>query len=421
MGNKNIRDYERKVTEKKGWTDAFASAIKDMVAEGGGVLSVPAGVYKTCSIKLESYITLNLEQGARLEFIDDENLYEVIETEFEGIKGTMYMPCIYAKDAEHVALSGDGIMDGNGQHWWDVRQELPHNRPYFVCFESCTNVKIEYVTLINSPCWTIHPLYCDNVRIHAVTIKNPAFSPNTDGIDPDCSSNIRISDCMIDVGDDCIAIKAGTEDTKNPRACENITITNCNMIHGHGGVVIGSEMSGSVRNVTVSNCVFQDTDRGIRLKTRRKRGGAMERLLFQNIVMDRVMCPFVFNMYYHCGARGKEQYVWDKAPYPVDDTTPVIRDVSINNVLVNDAQAAAGFFYGLSEQPVENVTMSDCMIRMNPNAVEGHPAMMDQMPSMKAAGFYMRNVKGVILERVKISGHITQDIDADDTAHYTWK
>ena len=421
MGNRNIRDYESAVTKERGWTEAFWEAINDMVEEGGGVLFVPAGVYQTCAIKLESYITLHLEQGAKLEFIENEHFYEIIQTEFEGIKGTMYMPCIYAKDATHVSLIGEGIMDGQGSYWWKEKERLPHKRPYFVCFENCTNVRIEGVTLINSPCWTIHPLYCDNVLIHGVTIKNPADSPNTDGIDPDCSSNIRISDCMIDVGDDCIAIKAGTEDTKKCRPCENITITNCNMIHGHGGVVIGSEMSGSVRNVTVSNCVFQDTDRGIRLKTRRKRGGAMERLLFQNIVMDRVMCPFVINMYYFCGARGKEKYVWDKHPYPVDETTPVIRDVQINNVIVHDAEAAAGFFYGLSEQPVENVTISDCVIRMRQNGVEGYPAMMDQMPAMKGAGFYMRHVKGVTLERVKLSGHRTEAMDADDTAQYTWK
>lgn len=138
--------------------------------------------------------------------------------------------------------------------------------------------------------------------------------------------NVRISNCHIDVGDDCIAIKAGTEDTYERIACENITITNCTMVHGHGGVVLGSEMSGSIRNITISNCIFQETDRGIRLKSRRGRGGIVEDIRVSNIVMDNVMCPFILNLYYFCGPRGKEPYVWEKA-YPIDERTPAFRRI----------------------------------------------------------------------------------------------
>lgn len=236
---------------------------------------------KQKSIELKSNITLYLESGATLDFLDEIEKYELINLEFEGILGKMYMPCIYASNSENVSIIGSGIINGNGFRWWNEYKELEYPRPYLVCFSNCNNVKLQGVLLTNSPTWTVHPLCCNNVFIQGITIKNPKDSPNTDGIDPNSCKNVRISDCMIDVGDDCIAIKSGTEDTPRKIACENITITNCNMIHGHGGIVIGSEMSGSVRNISVSNCIFQDTDRGIRLKTRRKRGGSMENLVFK--------------------------------------------------------------------------------------------------------------------------------------------
>src|SRR5207245_3333293 len=151
---------------------------------------------------------------------------------------------------------------------------------------------------LNSPAWTINPVRCENVTVHRVTIKNPADSPNTDGINPDSCRYVHISDCHIDVGDDCITIKSGieteAEDKRGP--CENITITNCTMAHGHGAVVLGSEMSGDVRNVVISNCVFSETECGIRIKTRRGRGGVIEDVRVSNIVMSDVLLPFSVNL-----------------------------------------------------------------------------------------------------------------------------
>jgi len=420
MGEINIRELEVLVTKEKGWTESFQCAVNRLKKQGGGTLYVPAGEYTTCSIRLFSHMNLHLEQGAVLRFLDDRELYELVDVEFEGIMGRMYMPCIYAADAEDVSVTGQGTIDGQGKRWWEEKATLPYARPYLICFDRCRHVLLEGVRLINSPAWTVHPAYCDDVRIHGISIKNPADSPNTDGIDPDCSRNIRISDCMIDVGDDCIAIKAGTEETKHPQPCENIVITNCNMIHGHGGIVIGSEMSGGVRNVAVSNCVFQDTDRGIRLKTRRKRGGSMERLSFQNIIMDRVICPFTFNMYYYCGHHGKEKYVWEKVPYPVDQTTPVIRDILINNVTVYQASAAAGFFYGLPESPIERVTISNTTVCMDPEGEPGQPAMMGQMEPMKGEGFYLRFVKGLTMNQVKVENVRDERLNKDQSVEMEW-
>lgn len=417
----NIRELEVLVTEEKGWTDCFRCAVERLRKQGGGTIYVPAGEYETCSIQLFSHINLHLEQGAVIRFQDDRRQYETVEVEFEGIMGRMYMPCIYASDAEDVSVTGQGTIDGQGKRWWKDRKEMEYARPYLICFRRCRHVMIEGVSLVNSPAWTVHPLYCDDVRIHGISIKNPADSPNTDGIDPDCSRNVRISDCIIDVGDDCIAIKAGTEETAHKTPCENIVIANCNMVHGHGGIVMGSEMSGGIRNVAVSNCVFQDTDRGIRLKTRRRRGGSMERLSFQNIIMDRVMCPFVFNMYYYCGQNGKERYVWEKVPYPVDRTTPVIRDILINNITVYGASAAAGFFYGLPESPIERVTISNTTVCMDPEAEGGQPAMMGQMEPMKGEGFYLRYVKGLTMSQVRIENVLENAVNADDTVQVDWK
>lgn len=410
-----LKDYVR----NEDWTEAFKQAVERLQAQGGGTVYVPAGCYHTRSIRLKSNMILYLEAGALLDFTDDIENYEVISMEFEGIAGSMYMPLIYASGEENVSVIGQGKMIGNGQRWWKESRNLPHKRPYFVCFDHCKHVRLEGITLENSPVWTVHPIYSDDVVIHGVKIKNPADSPNTDGIDPDSSRNVRISDCIIDVGDDCIAIKSGTEDTPDKQPCENITITNCNMLHGHGGVVIGSEMSGGVRNVTISNCVFQETDRGIRLKTRRQRGSVMENMVFENIVMDRVMCPFVFNMYYFCGARGKEKYVWDKSPYPLDETTPAMRDIIISNILVTEATAAAGFMYGLAEQPVENVMMSNCSIRMAADGTPAKPAMMDGIEPMQGHGFFLRNAKGISFSNVRIMGTEGDVIDTDDTVDLT--
>ena len=406
-----LKDY----VKNDDWTDAFKQAVERLNAQGGGTIYVPAGSYHTRSIQLKSNMVLHLEAGALLDFTDDIENYEVISMEFEGIAGSMYKPLIFASGEENVSVTGQGKMNGNGQRWWKESKGLPHRRPYFVCFDHCKHVRLEGITLENSPVWTVHPIYSEDVVIHGVKIKNPADSPNTDGIDPDSSRNVRISDCIIDVGDDCIAIKSGTEDTPDKQPCENITITNCNMLHGHGGVVIGSEMSGCVRNVTISNCVFQETDRGIRLKTRRQRGGAMENMVFDNIVMDKVMCPFVFNMYYYCGARGKEKHVWDKAPYPLDETTPAMKNVIISNIMVTEATAAAGFMYGLAEQPVENIMMSNCSIRMAAEGEAHKPAMMDGIEPMQGHGFFLRNAKGISFSNVRIMGAKGEAIDKDDT------
>lgn len=413
-----IRDYYGLTGEGTDWTEAFKAAVHDADRKGGGTVYVPAGTYPTYSIRLLSNMTLYLEAGAVITFLPDIENYELVHTEFEGIAEDAYMPCIFADHAQNVAVKGEGVIDGNGFVWWQgVREKtLRHSRPTLICFQYCERVRIEGVSLKNSPAWTVHPLYCTDVVIAGISIKNPWDSPNTDGINPDGCKNVRIYNCQVDVGDDCITLKSGTEKTPNRRPLENVTVTNCNMIHGHGGIVIGSEMSGGVRNVTVSNCVFQDTDRGIRVKTRRRRGGTVENVHLNNIVMDRVTCPFVFNMYYYCGSEGKEQYVWDKEAYPIEEGTPLLKDIHISNMTVTDAAVAAGFIYGLKEQPVRNVTFTNVSITMDPNGRPGTPAMMGQLTPVSAAGFFLRNAKEIVFDNVKIRNVNGKEIDADESA-----
>lgn len=414
----SIINFKEFYQEESGWTKAFEAAIRYLRQENGGMLYVPVGKYETCSIQLYDNINLYLEAGAELLFIQDYEKYQVVDAEFEGKCSKMYMPFIYARDAVNVCISGNGTINGQGDYWWKRIAALECARPYLVYFVNCRRVKVLDVEFLNSPAWTIHPQYCEDVEIKGITIRNPADSPNTDGINPDSSRNVRVADCLIDVGDDCITLKAGTEETPCKIPCENITITNCNMIHGHGGVVVGSEMSGMVRNVAITNCVFQDTDRGVRVKTRRGRGGIMEDIVISNLIMERVLCPFTFNMFYQCGAKGVKYK--EKVSHAVSVETPVIRNIQIQNVLVKEARAAAGFFYGLPEMPIEDIFISDCRIFMAEDAEVGMPAMLEDIQPMRGKGIYMRFAEGVTLRNIRIYGFQGEAVDRDGTVTGTF-
>ncbi|MCX7708450.1 MAG: glycoside hydrolase family 28 protein [Clostridia bacterium] len=392
---------------KTSCSKAFRQAIAAAVQNGGGTVYVPAGTYQTGPIQMESNITLFLDAGARLIFSTIKEDYPVITSRWEGAEGLTYMPMIYGKNVENVSITGYGTLDGQGEAWWKPFRErtLDHPRPRFVSFEDSSRVLIEGIHLINSPSWTLNPVRCSNVTIDKVTINNPPDSPNTDGINPDSCKNVHISNCHVDVGDDCITIKSGTERSTYKVSCENITVTNCTLVHGHGGVVIGSEMSGGVRNVVISNCVFEGTDRGIRLKTRRGRGGIVEDLRINNLVMKDVMCPIVMHQYYFCGEGGKEQIVWDKAPYPITEATPVFRSIHFSNITAKNAHAAAAFIYGLSEMPIEDLSFDHISISMAEDAIPGIPAMMNGVDPVVKMGFFCCNVKDVSFSHVTIKGH----------------
>ncbi|MGF1924942.1 MAG: glycoside hydrolase family 28 protein, partial [Bacteroidia bacterium] len=343
-----------------------------------------------------------IDAGAELHFSDNFDDYlPMVRSRYEGVDVTSFSPLFYAYNAENIAIIGRGIIDGHGKKWWDFvegykesqpRSKWQHQfdelnkdillpddpkqmkrgflRPPLIQTMYCKNFLIQGVTIRNSPFWTVNPEFCENVTIHAVSIINPkSLAPNTDGINPESCKNVRISDCYISVGDDCITIKSGKDGPGRSAAvpAENYTITNCTMMSGHGGVVIGSEMSGDVRKITISNCVFDGTDRGIRLKTARGRGGIVEEIRVSNIIMKNIRDQaIVLDMQYA-----------KTNPEPVSERTPRFRNIHFSNITGQTNQA--GFIIGLEEMPIENITFNDINVDaktgftiQNANKIEFH-------------------------------------------------
>lgn len=399
-------------------TAAIQSAINACHAQGGGTVWVPAGQYVTGALFLRDNITLHLDAGATLLGSLNPADYPVISSRWEGAQRSTYAPLIAGENLKNIAIVGRGLIDGRGGHWWKAytQETLAYPRPRLIGLTACTNVLIESITLTNSPSWTINPVRCENVNIRGVTIINPHDSPNTDGINPDSCRLVRISDCYVSVGDDCITIKSGTEheraDLRAP--CRDIAITNCTLERGHGGVVIGSETSGGVQNVVISNCVFIGTDRGIRLKSRRGRGGVVENVRISNIIMDGVLCPITMNLYYACGAWGDE-FVADKSAKAVDAGTPRFRHIHIHQVTAWNAKICAGFIYGLSEMPIEDITLSDISVELIGGAEPDYPEMADGLEKMTQAGFFIRNTRRLRLDHVEVTNQIGSAFDLSDS------
>ena len=375
-------------------TKAIQKAIEKASANGGGTIFFPAGNYLTGPIILKSNITIYLDAGSVLKFSNNFDDYlPYVEMRYEGIMMKTFSPLFYAKDAENISIKGRGVIDGQGEAWWNevyrietAKGPIPPTkyqtmwveqnkgivyspyyqrtidkhffRPAFFQTISCKNILIEGVTFQNSPFWTINPVFCDNVTVTGITIFNP-HSPNTDGINPSSCKNVHISNCHISVGDDCITIKSGRDEDgrKYGVPTENVTITNCTMLSGHGGVVIGSEMSGGIKKITISNCVFDGTDRGIRIKSARGRGGVVEEIRVDNIVMKNIKEEaIVLNLFYDKGTQAE----------PVTEKTPIFRNIHLSNITGSNVNKA-GMILGISEMPVQNISFSN----INMDAKEG--------------------------------------------------
>ncbi len=414
-------------------TSAIHGAIEKASKRGGGTIYFPAGEYLTGAIKLESNITLHLDAGAVLKFSTNFDHYPFVQMRWEGTVMHSFSPLIYAYEAENITITGRGKIDGQGKAWWsemyrikypENEKELPLNkyqkrwdelneglvtedyyqgtmkikffRPPLIQPFRCKNVRIEGVTIVNSPFWTVNPAFCENVTVTGVTINNPP-SPNTDGINPTSCKNVHISNSHISVGDDCITIKSGRDidGRKWATPTENVTITNCTMLSGHGGVVIGSEVSGSIKKITISNCVFDGTDRGIRLKSARGRGGIVEEIRVSNVVMKNIKDEaIVMNLFYDKGT--KEE--------PVTERTPIFRNIHIANVTGSNVNVAANVM-GISEMPIENISFSN----INMEAKQGmsiHTAKNVELHDVVinteiGASFKIEDTEGLVLDNVK--------------------
>lgn len=404
----NILDFGAVEGGKVLCTHAFAAAVEKCVQHGGGTVYVPSGAFLTGPVRLESNMTLHLAAGCRLLFSSRTEDYPLTEVRWEGSEQKGYMPMLYARAAQNICITGTGTVDGQGAFWWKSHLEgkLAYSRPRLLYFEDCERLIIEKVQLVNSPAWTVNPVRCQNVTIDNISIVNPPASPNTDGINPDSCKNVRISNCQVDVGDDCITIKSGVETGRYLIPCENVSITNCTLLHGHGGVVIGSEMSGGVRNIVISNCIFEGTDRGIRLKTRRGRGGTVCNIRVSNLVMTDVMCPVVMHQYYFCGEGGDKKQVWDKESYPVTAETPQFSGIHFSDITAANVHAAAAFLYGLPELPISDITFENISITMADNAVPGIPAMMKGVTATSRMGVFCANTANITFSNVSVRGAI---------------
>ncbi|WP_308990991.1 glycoside hydrolase family 28 protein [Mariniflexile litorale] len=412
-------------------TEAIQKAIDKAEKNGGGTIYFPAGDYLTGALRLKNNITIHIESGATLRFSNNFDHYlPFVQLRWEGTVMNSFSPLLYGKDIENITITGRGTIDGQGEAWWKeiwriesakekleltkyqkmtqeanvgletapyyerTRNFLFHRPPLFQAF-NCKNVRIEGVTIQNSPFWTINPAFCDNVTVDGVTIFNP-HSPNTDGINPTSCKNVHISNCHISVGDDCITIKSGrdADGRKWATPTENVTITNCTMLSGHGGVVIGSEMSGGIKKVTIANCVFDGTDRGIRLKAARGRGGVVEDIRVSNIVMNNIKKEaFMFNLFYDKNT----------VEEPVSERTPIFRNIHISNVTGTNVNTACRVI-GIPEMPIHNLSFSNINIEAKEgfsidtaSDVELHDV---KVNTQIGASFSIENSKNIILDNV---------------------
>ncbi len=377
-------------------TEAIAQAVRTCANASGGTVFFPAGTYLTGPIDLASHMTLHLDAGATILGSRLEGDYPRVPTFAQSQTIELPMPLIGGTDLTHVAIRGEGIIDGQGSAWWDrflrwglqlqdfngrgienlnaseraeykrVGHLFERGRPRLLEFCRCDRVLIEGVTLRNSPCLTCHPTCCTNVTIDDLTVQNPYEAPHADGITPESCRNVRISNCYVDVGDDGITLKSGLDEEGRRMGlpCEQVVISNCVVGRGHGGVVIGSETSGGVRDVAVTNCVFSGTDMGIRLKTARGRGGVVENVHFSHIVMNDVDTPIHVQMHYDGSGR-------TMPPEPVSARTPIFRDISMAHIHARGAESA-GLCFGLAEMPIERLSLTHARIRSKKGFVLNH-------------------------------------------------
>ncbi len=400
----NILDYNATGNGLEKNTKAFEKAIDDCEKAGGGRILVPEGIWLTGPINLKSNMELFLEKGAVLLFSKDLSDYPLVHSSFEGLEQVRSTSPINIVDAENVAITGSGIIDGSGGAWrpvkrfkmtfkqWNALKEsggvvqedgdiwwpspgamqgaeyirslenkpdvkiedyLPARdflRPVLLRLVNSKNILIDGPTFQNSPAWNIHPLLCENIIIRNITVRNPWFSQNGDGIDLESSKNVLLYDCSFDVGDDAICIKSGRDEFGRKRgvASENIIIYNCTVYHGHGGVTTGSEMSGGVNNVWVSDCTFIGTDVGLRFKSIRGRGGVVENMYFQNIQMiDVLFEAILFDLFY------ENIGLVDDIP-KVDEGTPIFRNIDFDTITSLNAETSV-FIRGLPELYIKDI------------------------------------------------------------------
>ncbi len=440
-------------------TQAFARAIEAISEKGGGRVIIPRGIWLTGPIALADNIDLHAESGALVIFSPNKDLYPIIETSFEGLDTMRCTSPIHGKGLTNIAITGDGVFDGSGEAWRKVKKEKMTNnqwkellasggvldpkgttwypseqymlaaqksgnvptymstlaefktvrdmlRPVMVSLIDCKNVLLDGPTFQNSPAWNIHPLMCENLTVRNLNVRNPWYSQNGDGIDIESCKNTVVTNCRFDVGDDAICIKSGRDEDGRRRGIptENLIVTNCTVYHAHGGVTVGSEMSGGVKNMHVSDCNFIGTDVGIRFKSTRGRGGIVEDIYISNIRMTNIQTRAIsFNLYY--GGKSVSEMLTAKSKgtqiplVPVSKETPQFKSISIRDVTCTGAQQAI-YLQGLPEMNLENVHLSNMLMKADKGLLV-----------MDADGIFLSDVTLITRESPSIQLYNTRNIE----------
>jgi polygalacturonase len=388
----NLKDYGAVGDGATLNTAAIKTAIAAVKAAGGGTLVVPAGRWLTGPVDLGSELDFHLEAGAVLQFSPEFALY--------NLGNNKYRPLLLASDAHDTVISGSGTINGSGDVWWPEARRFKaearakgarsdtSSRPNLVGFERCARVRLEGITLTNSPKFNFVPARCTEVTVDGITILNPADSPNTDGIDPANTRRMLITHCTIDTGDDNIAVKAGA---KNGDAVRDLLVENCTFLHGHG-CSLGSELGAGVNHMTVRNCTFDGTDIGVRFKSDRLRGGVVENVVYENLTMKHVGQPIVITSYY-VGLPQPGQHDEKK---PVTADTPVWRNISIRHLTATAGTRNAGLIIGLPEMPAG-------------------PLLLENINIEAPAGLRIGYTKDLILRDVKITARTGEPFFFEDT------
>lgn len=433
----NVRDFGAKGDGIQDDTNFIQAAI--LCCPPDSRVLIPEGTYKISSLFLKDDLRLELAKGAVLSAITDRTRFPVLkgliesydENEeynlgtWEGNPLDMFSGIITGVRVKNVVLYGEGMIDGNANYdennwWFDAKRKRIAFRPRMIFLNHCENIVVQGIRVQNSPSWNIHPYFSDHLRFLDLTVLNPKDSPNTDGLDPESCKDVEIAGVYFSLGDDCIALKSGKiyMGSKYKAASEDIVIRQCCMRDGHGSITIGSEMAGGIKRVTVKDCKFLHTDRGLRIKTRRGRGkdAIIDEITFEHIKMDHVMTPFVINCFYFCDPDGHDHYVQTKDTMPVDDRTPSIKKMAFRNIEAKNCHVAAAYFYGLPEQKIEKVEMEHIHVDYAKDPTAGVPAMMDGIEPMTKLGVYVNNVETLVFRDVVVEGQegkvlILQNVD----------
>lgn len=425
----NIKDYGSIADGEAYNTEAFKAAIDSCSKNGGGTVLVPKGKYLTGPIHLKDNVNLHLEKGSEILFSKNlEDYYPLVHTSYEGTELMNFSPLVYAYKQKNVAITGAGILNGQASNtnWWPwsgketygwqegapkqhvsleklkagmSEKGVPDEerifgkgeylRPTFIEPFECENVLIQGVKIINAPFWVINPMKSTNVIVDGVTVES--HGPNNDGCDPEYSKNVIIKNCTFNTGDDCIAIKSGrNEDGRRVGIkSENIVVQDCKMIDGHGGVVIGSEISAGVRDVFVENCQMDspNLDRAIRIKTNSKRGGTVENVYVRNLDVGQVKeAVLKINLFYGIYGVQEGEYI------------PEVKNIHLENVRVKNGGEYGILAKGYAEKPIKNITFKDVIIEKVDSAYSLENVIDMNFINTKINGKQMESIRNTIKE-----------------------